>query len=161
MLTVSTEPSALVVDPHISPFNLAPAVRLTDLDAEAVAALAVRYGGDWSAADLAQLRALVGGHPLLVRLALYATARDGSTPAEILSAATSESGVLAQHLRRVERSLAALPDLQAGARALLEGRIDVGLRTLYALEAAGVAQCTDGRWALRYRAYETWLGSHL
>lgn len=156
LLTVSTDPAALPVEPHVSPFNLAPPIRVRDLDASAVRWLAERAGGRWSGADLDELRSWVGGHPLLVRTALYAP----GSPREVLDAAGTEASVFAPHLRRITRAVRARPELYAGLQHVVDGDDAISADVLYALEGAGWIACRERRWHVPVRVYEVWLRNH-
>ena len=61
--------------------------------------------------NVQQLMALIGGHPYLVRLALYHLARRDITLPDLLEVGTTEAGLYGDHLRRHLWYLEQNPDL--------------------------------------------------
>lgn len=83
-----------------SPFNVGLSIDLPEFNSEQVQDLAQRHSLEWSSAQVKQLQALVGGHPYLVRVALYHIAREQITLNYLLQTATTEAGPYSDHLRR-------------------------------------------------------------
>lgn len=104
--TMSTSPSLLVKNPDQSPFNVADPIDLGEFSPEQVQALCRLHHINPSAAELGALAELVGGHPYLVRLALYAAQR--RPLAEVLS---PRSDVFAPFLEHCKRRLRQQPGL--------------------------------------------------
>lgn len=97
LMAISTTPSRLISDGNQSPFNLNAPVVVPPLTPEEVGQLAQRHGLEFTARELAELCALTGGHPYLVRRVLFdATLADGGSGALALDA---NSEVFAPHLR--------------------------------------------------------------
>lgn len=82
-----------------SPFNVGLPIELPELTQTQVKDLVRRHELIWSQAQVEQLMALVGGHPYLVRQALYQIAR-GRITLEQLQIAQTEVGIYGDHLRR-------------------------------------------------------------
>ncbi len=102
-----------------SPFNVGTEIELGEFNEVQVGDLAVRHGLEKSIAP--GLMELVGGHPQLVRLGLYAIARGESL--ETLGA--TEAGLYGNHLRRVRSKLEGNSELKlAFQRVLADGAID-------------------------------------
>jgi hypothetical protein len=59
------------LDINQSPFNVGTNIELPEFTSAQVQDLAGRYGLGWSTHQVEQLMALVGGHPYLVRKAMY------------------------------------------------------------------------------------------
>ena len=59
-----------------------------------------RHKLSWADTQIDQLMAIVGGHPHLVRIALYQIARGRITLDQLLKTAANEKGPYADHLRR-------------------------------------------------------------
>ena len=95
-----TEPSLWIQDTHQSPFNVGERFQLQDFTAAQVADLNCRYGSPLSATDLPQFLGLLGGHPFLVRQALYCLARHGWTFPELQRQAPEDDGPFGDHLKR-------------------------------------------------------------
>jgi len=83
-----------------SPFNVGVPIELPQLTQPQVVDLVKRHGLDWSEAVVTQLMATVGGHPYLVRAALYQIARGEISLEQLLQLAPTEGGLYGEHLRR-------------------------------------------------------------
>ncbi|MEM8641143.1 MAG: AAA-like domain-containing protein [Cyanobacteria bacterium P01_G01_bin.54] len=94
-----------------SPFNVGLPIDLTEFTVAQVQNLAARHGLDWSERQIAPLMEMVGGHPYLVRLALYAVAHHQISLAQLLDEAVTEAGVYGDHLRRHGWNLQQHPEL--------------------------------------------------
>ena len=70
---------------------------------------------NWSEREVRQLMEMAGGHPFLVRLALYHVAREYTTLTKLLSAPTIEE-VYRNYLQRIELILSDYPELEAGIK---------------------------------------------
>jgi hypothetical protein len=77
LMAVSTTPSRIIQDTNQSPFNLNDPVTLPPLSHEDVGQLTLRHGLRLSAAELDSLYTVTGGHPYLVRRALFGAAMAG------------------------------------------------------------------------------------
>lgn len=83
-----------------SPFNVGLEVKLPEFNLEQVQDLAKRHRLDWKTGKEAQqLIDIVGGHPYLVRLAIYRLGREDITLEQLLKDAPTESGIYSAHLR--------------------------------------------------------------
>jgi AAA-like domain len=97
----SQDPERSNLDIHRSPFgNVGVPIELLEFDQSQVKDLAVRHGLSWSDLELQELMQMVGGHPYLVRLALYQTARQYISFRQLLDEAPTEAGIYGNHLRR-------------------------------------------------------------
>jgi hypothetical protein len=86
--------------------------QLSHFSLEEVLQLAQRYQLTWENQEkVKQLMELVGGHPALVQTALYYLSREEITMAQILTSATSVTGIYAHHLRRHWAVLEQQPEL--------------------------------------------------
>ncbi|NET59006.1 MAG: TIR domain-containing protein [Symploca sp. SIO2E6] len=83
-----------------SPFNVGLPIELHPFTEEQVYHLARLHGLPGEIEDFAPLMAMVGGHPYLVRLALYHLARQDIALEELLQMAPTEAGFYSDHLRR-------------------------------------------------------------
>jgi AAA-like domain len=83
-----------------SPFNVGVPIELLPLSEEQVRDLVGRHGLRWSERDVGQLMTMVGGHPYLVRVALYHIARGELTLEQLLAIAPTEEWAYGDHLRR-------------------------------------------------------------
>ncbi|WP_088889491.1 AAA-like domain-containing protein [Leptolyngbya ohadii] len=83
-----------------SPFNVGVPIELPQLTHAQVVDLVKRHGLNWSDARITQLIDMVGGHPYLVRAALYGIARGELSLEDLLQQAPTEGGLYGEHLRR-------------------------------------------------------------
>lgn len=98
-LVTSTEPYQLINDLNQSPFNVGQVIELADFTPEQVAGLNQRHGSPFNPSEEQQLIALLGGHPYLVRRALYLVASRQISTTELFTNATAEHGPFGDHLR--------------------------------------------------------------
>lgn len=99
-----------------SPFNVGLPLQLPELTPSQVQDLALRHGLDWAAGAtgidrLEPLIATVGGHPYLIRLALYHLARRDLTFRQLVQEAPTLGGIYDHYLRRLLDALARHPNL--------------------------------------------------
>jgi transcriptional regulator with XRE-family HTH domain len=88
------------LDMNQSPFNAGVPVELLEFDAKQVLSLASVHGLSWQESQVEGLMNMVGGHPYLVRLALYEVSAGKLTLAQLLRDAPTEVGIFGHHLRR-------------------------------------------------------------
>ena len=98
-LVTSTEPYQLIDDLNQSPFNVGQVIELGDFTPEQVVYLNHRHGLPLNSNEERQLIALLGGHPYLIRRALYLVASQRITTAELFANATTDRGPFGDHLR--------------------------------------------------------------
>ena len=130
---------------HQSPFNVGLAIKLPPFSLEQVQELARRHGLGWAAENarremLLSLLHMVSCRPGLVRLALYALARDGVSLEQLLEEASTQSGIYSDHLRELLAALYAHPNLQTAFRSVISASEPVTLEplTAYRLESLGL-----------------------
>ncbi len=90
---------------HQSPFNVGVPIDLEEFTSAQIGGLAERHGLSLTEKEVDDLMTMLGGHPYLVRVALYEIARGRSTLAQLLEIAPTEEGPFADHLRRHLRNL--------------------------------------------------------
>lgn len=83
-----------------SPFNVGLPIELLEFSPEQVLDLAQRHGLNWTDESVDRLTKMVGGHPYLIRVALYQVARKEITLDKFLNVAPTENGPYGDHLRR-------------------------------------------------------------
>lgn len=129
-----------------SPFNVGLPIELPEFTVEQVLSLAKIYQLDWSEKEIVQLMEMVGGHPFLVRLALYNIAREDITLTELLQTAPTTTGIYSTYLRRMESILEEHPELKAGMQELITNTQQAQLsnKTCSKLNALGLIKVEDG-----------------
>jgi len=83
-----------------SPFNVGLPIELPELTQPQVQELLYRHQLNWTDSQVGQLMVMLGGHPYLVRVALYQIARGRMTLEQLLAIAPTEEGPYSDHLRR-------------------------------------------------------------
>lgn len=138
-----------------SPFNVGTEIELGEFNMAQVSDLAVRHGLEASIAP--SLMALVGGHPQLVRLGLYAIAR-GESLEMLVATGTTEAGLYGNHLRRVRSKLEGHVDLKmAFQRVLAGGSIDQASSA--ALRSLGVGKLQGNKVQVTCELYRQYFRS--
>lgn len=99
------------LDINQSPFNVGDPIELTEFDYELVDDLASRHELDWNNIQINQLIEMVGGHPYLVRLAMYEVSRGNITLERLLEESPTEAGIYSVHLRKNLHELQKSSDL--------------------------------------------------
>ncbi len=101
LIVVHSQEPDIHFDINQSPFqNVGVDIDLAEFSRSQVQELATRHGLTWSNSELDELIKMVGGHPYLVRVALYHTARQYISLRQLLDKAPTEEGVYSEHLRR-------------------------------------------------------------
>ena len=164
-LAVSTEPTLFKSEVSQSPFfNAATLVRLEDLGVAEIAEIARIYQHDWTSDDLGALASQIGGHPYLVRFAMYQAALRGWKVSDVLADLdTPGGGIFYDFLRNVEQSLgpelaAVLCDVLARPTTRLDPDTEDRLRGAGVLrwnQARGTgARTEDSSYRFRYALHE-------
>jgi hypothetical protein len=118
----STEPALFIRDLNESPFNVGAILRLGDFDRDEVLWLNARHGSPLKGAqDLERLIRLVGGHPYLVRQALYALSAEGESMNHLEQMAADDEGPFGDHLRRLLWALRDSAGLRKSLKRVVSG----------------------------------------
>ncbi|PZV18951.1 MAG: serine/threonine protein kinase [Pseudanabaena sp.] len=102
-----------------SPFNVGLPIELPEFNLAQIANLVQRHQLNWQPAQIEQLLVLTGGHPYLVRQALYQIARGRINWESLLQLAPTEEGIYGDHLRRQLGSLKEDPEILEAYRDLV------------------------------------------
>ncbi|HAA28145.1 MAG TPA: hypothetical protein DCE56_11295, partial [Cyanobacteria bacterium UBA8553] len=147
LVVVHTTEVYAPLDINQSPFNVGLPMQLPEFTSEQVKDLAVRHGLNWAkgnvgAQNLAPLLALVGGHPYLVRLALYHLTCPEMTIEQLVQDAASLTGIYRSHLRRHLASLQKDSELTTALHKVVTESESVRLEasTAYKLESMGLVK---------------------
>ncbi|MEZ2319868.1 MAG: AAA-like domain-containing protein [Microcoleus sp.] len=112
-----------------SPFNVGLPIELPELNQRQVTDLVNRHGLNWSNQEICDLMEMVGGHPYLVRVALYQVARGRITLERLLKVAPTEEGPYYDHLRRHLVNLEKDAELAATIRQVINSEQPVEINT--------------------------------
>jgi hypothetical protein len=159
----STEPALFIQDLNQSPFNVGTPFRLGDFDREEIRWLNRGHGSPLKGAeDLERLIRLVGGHPFLVRQALYAMATRNDTINHLEKIAADDDGPFGDHLRRYWFSMRGNDRLRGALRQVLAGRGCDEEDDFQRLRAGGLVAGDSRREArLRCDLYARYFREHL
>ena len=140
VLVTSTEPYQLIDDLNQSPFNVGQIIELEDFTPALVAELNRRHHSPFDDKTLQQLLRLLGGHPFLVRKALYLVASEQLTLTELFANATAASGPFGDHLRRLLSLLYNKPELIQGLQQVISQNICPDRQIFWRLRGAGLVK---------------------
>ncbi len=124
-----------------SPFNVGLAIKLPEFNQEQVQDLAKRHGLNWKTGkESEQLISMVGGHPYLVRLALYHLGIGDISLEQLLQEAATESGIYSDHLRGHLENLENHPELANAMKQVISANEAVRLevKQTFKLDSMGL-----------------------
>jgi hypothetical protein len=125
-----------------SPFNVGLPVELPELNQKQVQDLVQRHGLIWTNSQVEELIGLVGGHPYLVRVALYQITRGRMTWKELEQIAPTEAGPYSDHLRRHLLNLQEDAELLVALKQVVtaDKAVDVGTTQAFKLRSMGLVK---------------------
>lgn len=146
-----------------SPFNVGKNVELLEFTPEQVQDLAGRYDLSASASQAESLMALVGGHPYLIRKALYHLRREDLTLNDLAETAATEAGIYNDHLRRHLYVLRDYPQLAEAFRQVVTKRrgVDIDAESSFKLESMGLVRISGNEATPRCEVYREYFCDHL
>jgi len=142
LIVVHSTEVYIPLDVNQSPFNVGLPIELSEFSAEQVHDLSQRHGLPWSSVQVKQLMQMVGGHPYLVRVALYHVAQQEQTLAELLETAPTEAGIYGDHLRRHLWNLQNHPDLATAFQrvVLTDDAVELASMLAFKLHSLGLVE---------------------
>ena len=117
-----------------SPFNVGLPIELLEFTPEQVRDLAQRHGLNWGLGNVQQLMNMIGGHPYLVRVALYHITRGSMSLNHLLQTAPTEAGLYNDHLRRHLWNLEQRPELAKALKKVITSDNPVRLESVQAFQ---------------------------
>ncbi len=159
LIIVHSREVYIPLDMHQSPFNVGMPVELPEFTTTQVTELAQRHGltlEDQEIQDL--LISMVGGHPYLVRVALYELARGRVSLPQLLKIAPTEEGPYEDHLRRHLANLHSDDKLVKAVEELInsDAPVAIGTDEVFQLDSMGLVRRQGNRAELLcdlYRRY--------
>ncbi|MEQ8385036.1 MAG: AAA-like domain-containing protein [Coleofasciculus sp. A1-SPW-01] len=151
------------LDMNKSPFNVGLPIELPEFNQQQVMELARRHGLEWSIETVDSLVTLVGGHPYLVRLALYHIARQDMTLEDIQQTAPTEAGIYSDHLRRHLWNLQTYPELLDAMKAIVMASTPVRLpsQQAFKLNSMGLVKLFGNDCTPRCQLYQKYFRDRL
>ncbi|KAB8319637.1 hypothetical protein SD81_012490 [Tolypothrix campylonemoides VB511288] len=163
VVVYSTEEYA-TLDINRSPFNIGLPIRLVEFTQQQVEDLAHRHGLDWSSGkESAQLMSLVGGHPALIRIALYYLCSQVITLQELIQEALANGGIYRYHLWRHWAKLQEKPSLAKIYTDVVTAKESISLNPIeaYQLESLGLICLEGDRILPRCELYRSYFAKQL
>lgn len=146
------------LDMNQSPFNAGVPVELHEFNRQQVQDLACLHGLNWNEVQIKALMKIAGGHPYLLRLAMYEVGSRKVTLEQLLGDAATEAGVYSNHLRRYLETLQQAKELAQGLKKVVTSPQPVELDSMqiYKLHSMGLVKRQDNQVMPRcslYREY--------
>ena len=126
-----------------SPFNVGIPIQLPEFNLEQVQALAEFHSlsniiDNEGSEPLKNLMKMVGGHPYLIRLALYHLYQDKITMKQLLEEAPTPTGIYDHHLQNHLITLQNNPELAAAFAKVIKAKKPMQLETIIAYKLASM-----------------------
>ncbi len=146
-----------------SPFNVGLPIELPEFTAAQVQELMVRHGLNGSKPNVEQLMNRVGGHPALIRIALYYIAKGRLTLPTLLEVAATEEGPYYAHLRRHLLNVEQDADLTAAIQQLIaaKGPVEIQSAQAFKLRSMGLVKFQGNAVTFLGDIYRDYFHSHL
>ncbi|SFE51270.1 AAA-like domain-containing protein [Thermoflexibacter ruber] len=154
IITYATEAQYAITNLNQSPFNVGMQVNLLDFSETEVAELASRHQLTLSAVEISSLMEMVGGHPFLVRKALYQIALNQLSLSDFLKNATQDDGYFAAHLNTHLQYLQKNPDKSEALSNILHQRQTQNHLACEALRAIGLVKGNAPNYRVSNKLYE-------
>ncbi|HHP7245386.1 MAG TPA: AAA-like domain-containing protein, partial [Elainellaceae cyanobacterium] len=164
LLVVHSTEEYLNLSIHQSPFNVGLSIHLPEFDINQIKELAQRHGFNWQIDNHANdLMALVGGHPYLIRLALYHLCQEEVSLGQLLNEAATPSGIYQAHLSEMFNQLRSQPDLLSAVSQIIatDGNVYFETDIIYKLENLGIVKRVGDRIIMRNNLYRIYLEAQL
>ncbi|NET78677.1 AAA-like domain-containing protein [Okeania sp. SIO1F9] len=133
------------LDINQSPFNAGLPIELSEFNHNQVQRLAQLHGINWNNYLIQELMKIVGGHPYLLRLAMYEIWSHKITLEQLLKEAATEAGVYSNHLRRNWETLQKLPGLTEAFKQVVTSSepVELDSKQIYQLHSMGLVKQKD------------------
>jgi hypothetical protein len=163
MVMVHSTEIYIPLDINQSPLNVGLRIELQPFSGDQVLDLAVRHGLHLTEQQLSQLMVLVGGHPYLIRQALYQLRKQTLAWDELLSTAATDAGIYMDHLRRHFNHLQRDPELAEAFIEVLKSDRPVTLNPihLFKLNSLGLVTLIGNQAKISCELYQYYFSDRL
>ncbi|WP_375503478.1 AAA-like domain-containing protein [uncultured Nostoc sp.] len=143
------------LDVHQSPFNAGIPIELEEFNQQQTLYLAKKHGMQNADIFLENLMKMVGGHPYLLRLAMYEIAAEKVTFNKLLKEITTEAGIYNNHLRSLFINLQRVPELAQCLKRVVNSNVGIELdpMQIYKLHSLGLVQRENNHVTPRCQLY--------
>jgi hypothetical protein len=161
VMAISTYPSLFISNINESPFNVGVTIELQDFSEAQVRDLNKRHGEPLRLVQIPEVMELLGGHPYLIRQALYTLTQESMSWRKLTTVADKKNGPFRNHLYA---HLGRLYDdqelVEAMRRVVADGACPEG-KVFMRLESAGLVKRQGRKCVCNYGLYELFFGSEL
>ncbi|NEP05538.1 MULTISPECIES: AAA-like domain-containing protein [Okeania] len=146
-----------------SPFNVGLPIDLPEFNPQQVRDLASRHNLNWSESEVDKLMTIVGGHPYLVRVALYHISKQDLTLEDLPENVTAETGIYSDHLRRHLWNLEEYPELAEAMKNAISENYNGQLTGMlgFKLDSLGLVKWQSNKCYPRCELYRQYFQAHL
>ncbi|MBO3461065.1 AAA-like domain-containing protein [Aetokthonos hydrillicola Thurmond2011] len=146
-----------------SPFNVGEPIELSEFSVEQIKNLAIRHGLGWADSQVDKLMMIIGGHPYLIRLALYHLATQSINLEQLLRQAPTEAGIYRDHLRGLLAILRQDADLAKAYKTVVTASswVELDPMKIYLLWSMGLVSKQDNKVMPRCHLYHQYFRSVL
>ncbi|MDZ8108793.1 MAG: AAA-like domain-containing protein [Nostoc sp. DedQUE12a] len=151
------------LDINQSPFNVGLVVELTEFTQLQIEVLAHNHQLNYNQTQVQQLMSLIGGHPYLIRLALYRLALGDITLEKLLETAHTNAGIYEEYFRRFLNIFKINPYLAEAFIQVVTATEPVDIATIpaYQLYSMGLVKRVGDQLAPRCQLYQQYFREHL
>ena len=141
-----------------SPFNTGVPILLEEFTSTQVEFLASIYQLEWKQDQIMQLMDLIGGHPYLIRLAMYHIRSTQATVKQFVKEALSETGIYSSLLLRLFSIIKQSPELASALTKVVSSNVPIELNPLhiYQLHSIGLVRQQDNLVFPRCKLYQSY-----
>ncbi len=146
------------------PCNVGLPLHLPEFTRSQIEELALRHGLNWRQnREVEHMMEIVGGHPALVRIALYYLCRQKITLSELLREAATDLGIYRTHLRRLLVTLQENANLAEAFESLIDSERSISLEPMIAhqLESMGLVKFQIDGVTISRELYRLYFSQHL
>ena len=119
-ISYSTEAKLAITNLNASPFNVGEEARLYALTIPQVTQLTQSHGLDLGDKQIQQLQSYLGGHPYLIRRALFSIATQEYSFDNLIDQAASDQGPFSDHLRHHLFNIKQFEDLSKALKVIIQ-----------------------------------------
>ncbi len=131
-------------------------MELREFDKKQIQDLVRLHSLSWNDTQVEKLMKMVGGHPYLVRLAMYNVSSLKITLEQLLEEAATEAGIYSNHLRRQLETLQQVPELALALKKVVTSpeAIELDSMQIYKLHSMGLVKRQNNYVVPRYNLYK-------